>query len=152
MTLRCDTFTFYDARPLSLLEFSVWVESPPDSSKTPISDLKKKLTIKNKNRSSKLSPSEIITQQFPGCLALPLIKAGAALSLSSGTAYNMHSKGTFPVRVHKIGNKPIVYLHDLITYLEGGPSANDQHFEEEHKPKKKGRPTKAESLRKAGVI
>ena len=95
-----------------------------------------------------MSPSDIILKQFPNRVSLSVVEAGVALGYSRQTIYNMKSKGAFPVKITKVGTRSFVHLHDLITYLEGEPSSNDTQFT----PKKKGRPTKADALRKAGLI
>lgn len=96
-----------------------------------------------------MDPAELVLRQFPNRVAISVKDAGVALGMAPKTALNRMYAGTFPVRIHRIGEIATVHLHDLITYLETGLAANDA---EPPKPKKKGRPTKADALRKAGLI
>jgi len=97
-----------------------------------------------------MSPTEIVLKQFPNRVSLSVAEAGAALGYARQTTYNLKAKGKFPVRISFAGKTPIVHLHDLISFLEGFPASNDSNFTPA--PKKKGRPSKADALRKAGVI
>jgi hypothetical protein len=75
-----------------------------------------------------VTPKEFVLAQFPGRLAIPLLDAGKAIGYSPQSCYNMHHKGTFPLRIHKEGTKPMVALTELIRYLEVKtevPAAND---------------------------
>ena len=95
-----------------------------------------------------MSPADVILKQFPNRVSLTVVEAGIALGYSRQTVYNMKSGGKFPIKITKVGPRSFVHIHDLITYLESGQASNDGEFA----PKKKGRPSKADALRKAGLI
>ncbi len=90
-----------------------------------------------------MSPAELVLKQFPNRVSLTVTEAGVALGYSRQSTYNMKSAGTFPVQISKVGRRDVVHLHDIINYLETGLPA--------HK-KRSGRPTREESLRRAGLI
>lgn len=106
-----------------------------------------------------MTPRELVLAQFPGKLHLGLCEAGAALGLSAKTSYNLNSLGKFPVpvkRVGKTGRMPVVAVHDIIVYLEGGtpiapampafaPPPTTIHTEK----RGPGRPTKREARERA---
>lgn len=100
-----------------------------------------------------MTPAELIQKAYPGRLSLTLTETARALGMSPNTAYNLHSKGKFPVKTHRSGTcRPMVYMHELINYLEGKDGSAGGESSEPEKPRKRGRPTKAESLRRAGLI
>ena len=102
-----------------------------------------------------MTPSDVVLKQFPGKIAISVRDAGVALGMAPKTALNRMYAGTFPVRVVRDGTLSLVYLHDLITYIEGDVVAPNEPVEvaaEEPAPKKRGRPTKEEALRKAGLL
>lgn len=93
-----------------------------------------------------MTPTELITLQFPNLVLIPLTAAGAAIGLAKQTSYNMRHKGVFPLPVRMVGTKPMVALTDLANYLEFGSvvvTSNDVEVE----PKRRtGRPTKRETV------
>jgi hypothetical protein len=98
-----------------------------------------------------LSNLDIITKQFPGKALLKLTEAGTLLGMSKGTCYNKKCRGEFPVPVFYMDKKPMVRVLDLAHYLDRGEVVKTPvgPFDEVHKPKKVGRPTKVEQMRKA---
>ena len=89
---------------------------------------------------------DILTRTFPGRLFIPLVDAAVAIGYAPGTGYNMHWKGTFPIRVQKQGSKPVVSIIDLANYI----NAKSQPPTEPPK-RRRGRPTKAEQIAARGL-
>lgn len=88
---------------------------------------------------------DFLTRTFPGRLFIPLVDAAVAIGYAPATGYNMHSKGTFPVRVQKQGSKPVVSILDLANYI------NARSQPAEPVKRRRGRPTKAEQIAARGL-
>lgn len=88
---------------------------------------------------------ELITLTFPGRLFVPLVDAAVAIGYSESSAYNLHSRGKFPIRVQKQGRKPVVSVLDLAAYLD---AKTEQLEQQKRRP---GRPTKAEQIARRGL-
>lgn len=92
-----------------------------------------------------MTPAEFVLAQFPGRVSITLVEAGHAIGYEQQTCYNLHCKGTFPLKIHKEGKKPMVALTELIRYLaERSPAANDPERPMPAKKKGPGRPSAAE--------
>jgi hypothetical protein len=88
---------------------------------------------------------DLITRQFPGKLFIPLTDAAIAIGYKKQTAYNLHSKGKFPIRVQKRGTNSVVSIMDLAAYLNLTDALAVP-------PKRRpGRPTKAEQIARRGL-
>jgi hypothetical protein len=84
---------------------------------------------------------------FPGQLFIPLVDAARAIGYAESSAYNLHSRGTFPIRVQKQGRKPVISILDLAAYL------NAKTEKPGEQPKRRpGRPTKAEQIARRGLV
>lgn len=77
-----------------------------------------------------------------GSYLIGLVVAGAELGLAKQTSYNLNHANGFPVTVVTVGQrKPMVRISDLAIYL-----ASSQGADPAGKRKKRGRPTKAETI------
>lgn len=79
---------------------------------------------------------------------LDFIGAASIIGKSSEAAYAERARGMFPLRVRQHGKRLVVFLSDLIKYLETGESQAEQSaslFRKTYKGKT-GRPTKPEAL------
>jgi hypothetical protein len=50
-------------------------------------------------------------------LLIPLTEAAAILGYKKQTAYNMKSKGIFPVAIKQVNGKPMVRSEDLLKFV-----------------------------------
>jgi len=67
-----------------------------------------------------MTKSEITEKQMEclgGRILLPLVEAGAMLGFKKQSAYNMKSRGVFPVKIKMINGKPMVRVTDLIDFI-----------------------------------
>lgn len=88
---------------------------------------------------SLVTPEELVLKQFPGRLYITLVEAGAAIGMRPQTCYNLRTRGTFPLPVRMVGDRPMVALTDLVDYMRnkaaqpikrrrGRPSARDREL------------------------
>lgn len=82
---------------------------------------------------------------------LDFVAAAAIIGKSSEAGYAERARGTFPLRVRLHGKRLVVFLSDLIAYLETGESQAEQSAALIRKTYKvrTGRPTRPEALEAA---
>lgn len=102
-----------------------------------------------------MNAREFVLMQWPGRAFIPLVQAGVAIGYAEQSCYNMHCKGTFPLKVHQSRNKgkAVVALTDLIAYMESSTQVLQQPEAPEPKPviandqrRRRGAPTKRERM------
>lgn len=93
----------------------------------------------------------VIAAAYPGKALLTLGEAAKLLGFKTQTAYNLRYKGEFPVPLFYQNKRPMVRVIDLAAYLDRGEPLQEpvEVFDEVHKPRKRGRPTKVEQMQRA---
>ena len=104
-----------------------------------------------------VTPLEFVQGIFPNKINVPVIEAGLVIGLQPPTTRGWLRKGKFPVPTFLLGDLRVVSVWDLAEYLQktaaafGGVAALNSPPAPQH-GKRRGRPTKAEQLRRAGVV
>lgn len=88
--------------------------------------------MQNQNLSSTL---QILLARFGSQVLIPLAEASSTVGISTQTARNKLSNGTFPMPTVTVGSRRFVHVSDIADFVES--------LRENSAKPKRGRPTKA---------
>ncbi|ACT52089.1 hypothetical protein Msip34_2865 (plasmid) [Methylovorus glucosotrophus SIP3-4] len=93
---------------------------------------------------------EILLFRFNGQLMIPFVEGAKVVGFEAQTARNQLSKNSFPIETVMNGGRRFIHIRELASYVD--KLTNSQYPSVAPLKAKRGRPTKAEQLRKAGRL